>query len=311
MEISSDEIKSYIAHKLETAFDKLITNVASLKVDWIDKHFKLIMEGINLDNEITYPNLAYLQTEIEQTFFKIHKYINSDEQRDFSELMKLRLPEEFSHKIRELTNNLNMRKEFKKVEVEVNFEGECIKKMLKIKGIDISKVIYTGNIASTKDLKFILSQLPRPVKEMKLLFTAARDGFTSAKFHTKCDEYENTLVIAKANGHVFGGFAKPAWHSRNEWSDDNSGLSFLFTCRNGVKHKLRGTHSAIKGDNGRGPSFGGGPAWIIRHGNEGYVSLGSTYSIPEGAKQEDYMAGTGKGVTFKHDDYEVHQIIFE
>ncbi len=80
--------------------------------------------------------------------------------------------------------------------------------------------------------KFSLNQ------KWKLIYKATRDGFGSADFHSKCDSYQNSLVIIKSTkGNVFGGYTEQNWspliiHSFCNKSNifSHSLTSFLYKC---------------------------------------------------------------------------------
>ena len=310
MQISSDEIKSFIAQKLENSFDEIISKVMQMKNQWIDEYFGLIMKEINLDAEDENSlNFDELQGQVDQAFHKIHNFVNSEENGGSKELLELKIPEEFSFQIKELTNNLNSRKRYKKLDLEINFDPKPIKAMINIKGLENIRKFYSGSMLNPEDLSFVLSEFSKPIKKLNMLFSGKRDGVSAAIFHTKCDGAADTLVVARANGHVFGGYAKPEWNSNCVYSEDISNSSFLFTCRNKTKHSLLNPKHAIYGRTNYGPTFGGGHDWHIGNSNNGYTALGTTYASPPSGNCADAMSGTQHNCIF--DDYEVHQIIFE
>jgi len=46
----------------------------------------------------------------------------------------------------------------------------------------------------------------------KLIYRATRDGFGATDFHSKCDRYQNSLMIIKSTkGYVFGGYTEKNW----------------------------------------------------------------------------------------------------
>ena len=68
--------------------------------------------------------------------------------------------------------------------------------------------ILSGN-QPTELTKFSLRE------KWTLLYRGTRDGFGAANFHSKCDNYNNTLTIVKAHGtsYIFGGFTSINWGS--------------------------------------------------------------------------------------------------
>jgi len=52
-------------------------------------------------------------------------------------------------------------------------------------------------------------------QKWNLIYRASQDGFEAAKFHARCDNKPNTLIIIKStNGNVFGGYTEQTW---NHW----------------------------------------------------------------------------------------------
>ena len=320
MQNSTDEIRSYVAQLLESSFDQIIARVADMKAQWIEENFSKIMDSLDIDLEQKRPDLDILATEVEETFTKIHNFVNS-EVINSEEVMKLKQPEEFEPLIVEILKTSTIRRSYKDIKIDIQFKGELVKNMINIKGISrTKKMINIKDISRAKDIKneisvfnkedvdFALSLLP-PVKEMKMLYSGRRDGPNTSIFHTKCDGVGDTLVLCKTtNGHSFGGFAKPPWHSDNAYSRDDSKSCFLFTCRNKTKHTLTDPEHAIYCSGNYGPIFGSTFDLNIQNNKCYNKTLGTAYSIPVEGKREDYLCGPdGTAI----DDYEVHQVIFQ
>ena len=309
MQNSSDEIRSYVAQLLESSFDQIIARVADMKAQWIEENFSKIMDSLDINLEQNRPDLDILATEVEEAFTKIHNFVNSEEINS-EEVIKLKQPEEFEPLIVEILKTSTIRRSYKDIKIDIQFDGELVKNMINIKGISRTKNIKNEmSVFKKEDVDFTLSLLP-PVKELKMLFSGKRDGLNTSTFHTKCDGVGDTLVLCKAtNGHSFGGFAKPPWHSNGTFIRDDSKSCFLFTCRNKTKHTLTQPEYAIIGNGNYGPIFGNQNDLHIQKDNKCYNStLGNAYSIPVGGKREDYLCGPdGTAI----EDYEVHQVIFQ
>jgi hypothetical protein len=70
------------------------------------------------------------------------------------------------------------------------------------------------------------------------IFRASDHGWTSAAFHNLCDNEGPTIIIAKANGYIFGGVTYRSWGSANACCKADS-LSFMFTIdRNNISKKV-------------------------------------------------------------------------
>ena len=181
MQISPDELRSYVSQLLESAFDQMINRVADMKAQWIEENFDRIMDSL----EPNISDLPTLSNELEESFKKIHTFINATE-TNFEEVMKLKQPEEFGSQIQEILKASNIRRKYKDLKVNLHFKEESIKKMFKF------IPIYEGSVFNQKDLGFALSLLP-PLKGLKMLFSGKRDGFGATAFHKKCDGVEDFL----------------------------------------------------------------------------------------------------------------------
>jgi hypothetical protein len=99
-------------------------------------------------------------------------------------------------------------------------------------------------------------------RQIQLLYRGSRDGFAAATFHSLCNGHPNTItLILSKNGSVFGGFTPLAWSSRNTYTMDPSGKSFLFTINNPHNLPARIFRQmgafAIYDDELHGPTFAG------------------------------------------------------
>ena len=117
----------------------------------------------------------------------------------------------------------------------------------------------------------------------KLLYRATRDGFDANTFHKKCDNYKNTLTIARSGAkRVFGGFAADLdWNVTNNYK--NSTKTWLFSLDEKEKYPIRPSNAyhATYANTGYGPTFGGGhDLYISLNNNQNSVfgGLGSTGS---------------------------------
>ena len=310
MQNSPDEIRSYIAHLLETSFDKLLAKVHEAKNMWIEQHFPVLMESLGVDFDDITPDLDNLSKQVEEAFRKIQNFINSDDVST-EEVMKLKQPEEFDPVITQILKDSTKRNKYTDIKVVLDFHPEVLNTMLKIEGY--SPYNYSGTLATYSDISFLEKQLPGQVRELKLIYSAKKEGMSASTFHSKCNGIEDTLVIMKGNGHLFGGFAKPQWNSSGGYIPDPTNSSFLFTCRTQTRHKLTNKNCALYGHGGHGPTFGGHAIFVDSSGMKGYTYLGNAYSLPEGSKRETYLSGTNTNNTTSvlYEDYEVHQVVFQ
>jgi len=76
----------------------------------------------------------------------------------------------------------------------------------------------------------IKSRMDKEVKELKKLYQATIDGDWPLKFHLKCDNIPNTLVIIKSAGNRrFGGFTSQTWQSDSNGAFKDDKNAFLFS----------------------------------------------------------------------------------
>jgi hypothetical protein len=85
----------------------------------------------------------------------------------------------------------------------------------------------------------IISEFPDIFKEFrgkhfKILSRGSEDGFSSSRFHRRCDGYADTLtIILDTDGNIFGGYATLEWESGKDQDKKDKNLkSFLFTLKN-------------------------------------------------------------------------------
>ena len=137
------------------------------------------------------------------------------------------------------------------------------------------------------------------------------DGDDNKIFHSKCDGYDNTLIIGEStNGRIFGGFTTQKWSNQCSAYDD---YSFLFQLNDQKNYYAIPGKGAIYSISSCGPAFiaypstiefsfqDGGKASQKNHNRDctGISDIGFNYkNILEG---NDYYALK---------DYEVYKIFF-
>jgi hypothetical protein len=155
-------------------------------------------------------------------------------------------------------------------------------------------------------------------KEFKLLYRASRDGFSSNAFHSKCDNFPNTLTIIKVKDqpHIFGGYTEATWEGQGYKQDPNA---FIFSLVNGdnkpIKMKAnQNIQNAIKCYSSYGPTFGGGHDFCISSDSttnaKSYSNLGYSYQHPNyqynSNEAKSFLAGSPN---FSTSEIEVFQVI--
>ena len=154
--------------------------------------------------------------------------------------------------------------------------------------------ITSSTILNSEEIQKIyeLAQFS-PNQSLQLLYRASRDTFMAFAFHTKCDNYLNTLSIIKStNGYVFAGFTTQSWTCCNCYKVDPS--AFILSLRRNTPAFNTATHArrfnvtdsskAIYALSHYGPSFGGGRDLLIDSMsniyNYTYSRFGRSYQYP-------------------------------
>ena len=109
-------------------------------------------------------------------------------------------------------------------------------------------------------------------QEWYLVYRGSVDGFTTKKFHEKCDDIDNMLLVCKAaNGNVFGGYTELPWSIcegiEELYEEDKerlsypkfTNMSFIFSLVNKESMPMKLRHfqkSSITRSSLIGPAFG-------------------------------------------------------
>jgi hypothetical protein len=155
--------------------------------------------------------------------------------------------------------------------------------------------------------------------EAKLIYRASRDGFSASSFHSKCDNYSNTVTIIKTlSNSVFGGFTSAKWtYNYGYYTSDSN--AFIFSLRrsgnsNKKRFNVRQPTYAFYSHSSYGPTFGGGHDIYVSDSsntNENSNSnLGRSYQLPknityESTEARNYLAGSYR---WKTTEIEVFQV---
>lgn len=100
-------------------------------------------------------------------------------------------------------------KELKYLLVEAEFyKIDGLVDEIKYNDYSLSKILSDGEI------KRILKCVKSKFTQIKSIYRATRNGFSSLDFHSNCDGVSNTLTIIKTNnGKRFGGYTEAKWSS--------------------------------------------------------------------------------------------------
>lgn len=110
-------------------------------------------------------------------------------------------------------------------------------------------------------LPAVISWLPYGVSEFSLLFRASTDGYSSASFHDYCDNKGPTIVVAKGERYIVGGFTTHSWTSPQNVLCKYDKDAFLFilvdeSAPQKISHSPTLKDGGILCDRNSGPSFG-------------------------------------------------------
>ena len=113
-------------------------------------------------------------------------------------------------------------------------------------------------IKNPGELDEITTRIQRILKKRnikyKLLYRATNDGDFSSKFHEKCDNIPNTLVLIETSGERrFGGFTTQTWDGDDVNKKDNN--CFIFSIDNMKTYDINENQFAINCNPDLGPVF--------------------------------------------------------
>jgi len=105
--------------------------------------------------------------------------------------------------------------------------------------ISTQSVVINGStsLLTSAHLSTLKEWIPNPVStssqnqscRLDLLYKGSRDGFTSQKFHEKCDSKSPTVSFIKSQtyGQIFGGYTEQTWNQGSDYEKKMTKLSFF------------------------------------------------------------------------------------
>ena len=166
----------------------------------------------------------------------------------------------------------------------------------------LNSTIFENSTILTQEESVDLVNLINMNKNWTLIYQSSVDGLDPIKFHSKCDDVKNVLVITKSiNSNVFGGYTSVGWTSQyGIWPYDSS--AFLFSLKNkynkSVKLNVTRPENAVFSYYNYGPVFGSGYDLILsnRQDSYSYCNLGNSYEKPSfinpGQEAQTFLAGS-------------------
>ena len=258
-----------------------------------------------------------------------NKEINKMKEKDNELIKKIELQNKEINKLKKNENEINELKEnVEKQNKEINNikERESENKIKELKkqilflfenAIENDKSVIMKDDERNMIFSEIENKMNKKIIKIKKLYQATIDGGNPIKFHSKCDNIENTLVIIKSKGlRRFGGFTPIPWKSNGDWVNDPSLKSFVFSLDNKKIYYLKeGGYSSVYHNKNYGPCFGfghdigieGNPIkehTLFTYQSDNYDYKGDKYSLSE------YKYDRDDRKKLKALEYEVFQVIF-
>ena len=261
IENSTDFVKEYcidLRNDVQLATEGVIQQINDINVEIINEIDEYEKELIEFNKTQPAPLDSFNNTvkRLEAFHALNTEYLNQNEVDD-----------ETIAKSNEEANNL-----MKKADIDIQnlkyfiFDGNILKFEKKFQKI-ISKSIFNisksvlidslilSNTNLIKNFLFLCEITAYP--KWNLIYRASRDGFEAAKFHSKCDNKPNTLIVIKStNGNIFGGYTEQSWSGSGFKTDSNAFIFSLINLDNKTKKIKWSRNQAIGCSTSHGPIFG-------------------------------------------------------
>jgi gas vesicle protein len=239
--MTSDELKIFdkifrICDNLEEAYTNMImifNNEKNFIKGINDSKLFITISVLNLDGSFREKNLELLKkmTNKEQVAENLYqKYLEL-------KVNNIKLEQELKNTKEE---NEKIKENFQNFKNEITQEISELKN--RIKNLESKSSMLKSKIFKKKeDLDFLIERLKKVdlndnvIKEenenisitLNLLYRASRDGDESKQFHSKCDNFKNTLVVVKTKkGLRFGGFTSETWNGNGIDKKDKNAFCF-------------------------------------------------------------------------------------
>ena len=170
------------------------------------------------------------------------------------------------------TDNTNLKNELTEVKQKLSTIEEQIKNLVeqKIAAAQEPKFdkVESAIFKSNEEYDFIIKRLKRVnLNEdnnnierednninLKLIYSATKDGYKAKDFHLKCDNYNNVLILIKTKkGLKFGGFTTETWAGEGDKLDKEA---FCFSLTKKKIYNYKKGRSSIYVSPNYGPTFG-------------------------------------------------------
>ncbi|TNV75906.1 hypothetical protein FGO68_gene12641 [Halteria grandinella] len=170
-------------------------------------------------------------------------------------------------------------------------------------------------IKTFKDINLIRKGLKGKLFILKKLYDSRKDGDQPKDFHEKCDEFSHTICVLRTNyNQLIGGYTSQTWKNALGQKYKTDFAAFLFSLTKKSLHPIKPGQEDKAICNTHKLSqiclFGEGDLFVL--GRLQYSSLGKSYLLPNGIKQdskqaESYLGGSN---LFDFTALQTYQVIF-
>jgi hypothetical protein len=171
--------------------------------------------------------------------------------------------------------------------------------------VNLSTIMSKEHLSQLQN--FLNNNGESPLVGLNKIYTATIDG--DLNFHGKCDSKGPTVIVIKANGHIFGGYVSIDWDCSGSFKTDTK--SFIFSLTNPKKYNVvpATNYWAIYAVSGTLSFYFGYPGDIVikqpfLNDSSNSCKVGACYRSGN-VEDNDFLAGSE---TFKVDEMEVFQV---
>ena len=164
--------------------------------------------------------------------------------------------------LKDIINKLKDDFENYKIEIDKKFNSFDMHK-----NNDSNDILKNSNIfKSDKEIKFLLDNVPKGLKNLKLIYNSETDEINEEKFiETYINKNDLLFIVKTDKNNIFGGYAHECFQKENFQKTDLN--SFLFNLNNKKIYKSKGKSTSIWRGNNTFTSinFGSGVDFKIYH----------------------------------------------
>jgi hypothetical protein len=289
-------LRSDVQLKTEEAIQQ-INDISRIIIEEINEHEKRLIK-LNNTNIMSLNKFTKIADEL-QSFHTINTEYLKQHTVDDDKIKKL--DEEATYLVKKTQSEIQSLK-------DVIFDSKLLafktnKEKLNKSILGETKVWKTSGLFDFKQKNELMLLCEFPVdQKWDLIYKASKDGFQAVRFHSKCDDKANTLVVIKSkNGNIFGGYTEKSWSNTNFLSpyiDKSDSNAFIFSIINKENRSLKikcSPNNGIRCNNNCGPIFGGKAGYSdILIGNLSNLSPVNHSYLGHYYTHSDYKYGSDK-----------------